>query len=88
MDKSTVPLNTWYHVAYRLKDRTGSIYVNGKLSETMTGLSPPANAVHQNVTFGFEPNGHLVTDEIKFYNRALSVTEIQASYKNQDTIIF
>ncbi len=78
-------LNTWYHVAgvYDATAKTLSTYVNGVLSNgTLVGTIPGSQSnstVNVNIgrrTGGYYFNG--VIDEIRIYNRALSVAEIQS----------
>jgi chitodextrinase len=78
-------LNTWYHVAgvYDAAARTLNIYVNGALANgTLSGTVPtsqqnaPVNVNIGRRTGGFYISGAL--DDVRIYNRALSVAEIQA----------
>jgi chitodextrinase len=80
----TRSLNTWYHVAsvYNPAAGTLDIYVNGVLNNGTLIGSIPASQVSQGVnvnigrrTGGFYFNG--IIDEVRVYNRALSVAEIQ-----------
>ena len=77
-------LNTWYHVAgvYNATAGTLNLYVNGVLdSGTVLGTVPLAQlnqAVSVNIgrrTGGYYFNG--IIDELRIYNRALSLAEIQ-----------
>jgi chitodextrinase len=78
-------LNTWYHVAGVFNAITGvfDVYVNGVLnSGTLRGSIPASNlnaAVSASIgrrTGGYYFNGTI--DEVRIYNRALSVTEIRS----------
>lgn len=82
---TTRSLNTWYHVAGVYDATAGilNIYVNGVLNNgSLVGTIPTSQfnqTVNVNIgrrTGGFYFNGTL--DEIRVYNRALSVSEIQA----------
>lgn len=80
-------LNTWYHVAgvYNASAGTLNIYVNGVLDNgVLSGTIPSSqfnnSAVNVNIgrrTGGFYFNG--IIDEVRIYNRALSLAEIQTS---------
>jgi chitodextrinase len=78
-------LNTWYHVAgvYDSAARTLNIYVNGALANGTLSAPVPASQsdapVNVNIgrrTGGFYIDG--VVDDVRVYNRALSLGEIQA----------
>lgn len=82
---TTRSLNTWYHVAgvYNASAGTLNIYVNGVLDNgALSGTIPASqfnnSAVNVNIgrrTGGYYFNG--IIDEVRIYNRALSLTEIQ-----------
>lgn len=82
---TTRSLNTWYHVAgvYNASARTLDIYVNGVLvNGALSGTIPSSqfnnSAVNVNIgrrAGGFYFNG--IIDEVRIYNRALSLAEIQ-----------
>jgi hypothetical protein len=93
--KTTTPLsaNTWYHVVFSWNGALVSAYLNGTLQSTTSTLQA-ANG-RQNVTvlgpgttarnIGSRSNGggdNWVGNipVVKFYNRALSTTEIQQNY--------
>ena len=78
-------LNAWYHVAgvYDAAARTLDIYVNGVWNNGVLTGTVPASQINSAVTVnigrrsgGFYFNG--VIDDVRIYNRALSVPEIQA----------
>ncbi len=82
---TTRALNTWYHVAgvYNATAQTLDIYVNGVLDNGVLSGTVPAALVNspQNVNIGRRPAGYYfqgIIDEVRIYNRALSVAEIQA----------
>lgn len=77
-------LNTWYHVAgvYNATVGTLDVYVNGALnSGALRGVIPTSQVnetINANIgrrTGGFYFNG--IIDEVRIYNRALSLAEIQ-----------
>jgi hypothetical protein len=84
-DSSAVPVNTWYHVAYRLSGTIGTIYVNGNQTDTQSGMTPPTGQVFSSATFGISTYGNLTGDEIMLFNRALSLAEIQTIYSSFGT---
>ena len=78
-------LNTWYHVAgvYNAAARTLDIYVNGVLDNGVLRGAVPAAQYDpaQNVNIGRRSGGYYFNgtiDEVRIYNRALSVSEIQS----------
>jgi uncharacterized protein (TIGR03437 family) len=78
-------LSTWYHVAgvYNASTQVMNIYVNGVLvNGTLRGTIPASqfNNAAQHVTIGKRSGGFYfngVIDELRVYNRALSLAEIQ-----------
>ena len=85
---TNLQLNTWYHVAVVRDDsaKTVKMYVNGLLNGVATysgnvvGLS--GNTYLGNANAEQQTSGLTGTlDEVGFYNRALSQSEIQAAYK-------
>jgi len=83
---STVSANTWYHLVavYNASALTASIYLNGVLAQTSNGSSafqnPPGNyAIGAfGAAGGFYFPGYVASH--KFYNRALSATEIKQNF--------
>jgi chitodextrinase len=84
-------INTWYHVTavFNNAANTFKIYVNGTQVYTATETRTPA-ATSEALIFGQSPyaggnferwNGHL--DEVRIYNRALSVQEVADVYNDQ-----
>lgn len=85
---TTLPTNTWIHVAAAVNDSTGQLrlYVNGTLQGTATlinfdfGSPSPAKLV-----FATGPQGSNylsgVLDEICIYDRALSASEVTSLYQ-------
>jgi chitodextrinase len=78
-------LDTWYHVAgvYDAAARTLDIYIDGLLSNgTLWGTVPGSHAdVSVDATIGRRAAGFFlsgVIDDVRVYNRALTVEEIQA----------
>jgi len=76
-----IPLNQWVHIAFTVSE-TGymTAYINGSPTYGIT-VTPIANVVHSDCTLGTAGNyynkfsGSL--DEVSFWCRALTVTEIQ-----------
>lgn len=83
---SHLGLATWTPVAMVMDSSNNvSFYINGVLTETVTGSSP-ANTNTNNLTFGRTSNGEFWSgrlDELVIVNRALTAAEIQglAAYR-------
>jgi hypothetical protein len=78
---STLPLNTWSHLAVTFDGTTLRLYVNGALagSRAVAGqllTSTGALRIGGNSIWGEYFAGRI--DEVRLYNRALAVNEIQA----------
>jgi hypothetical protein len=78
---TTLPLNTWTHVAMTYDGATLRLYVNGQLagSRATTGsaaVSASPLRIGGNAVWGEWFSGAI--DEVRIYNRALSQAEIQA----------
>ena len=76
---SSVPLNTWTHLAATYTSGALRIYVNGVLISTQTGTGSIASSTEPlriggNAIWGEYFAGRI--DEVKVYNRVLNVTEI------------
>ena len=79
--------NTWYHVAgvYNATNRTMAVYLNGQLDNGVLVRTVPTAQLNsnQNVNVGQRPgsprtfNFAGVLDDVRIYNRALSLAEIQ-----------
>jgi Concanavalin A-like lectin/glucanases superfamily len=80
----SVAANTWYHIAAVKGANTISLYVNGLLAgQTTLGPFTDTNATGlligaKNSIEGAHTNG--LVDEVTLYNRALSLSEIQAIF--------
>ena len=85
---TTLGTNTWYHVAgvYDATNRTMQVYVNGELDNgALVGTIPASQpSSTPNVNIGQRPgapgnyNFAGVLDDVRIYNRALSLNEIKA----------
>ena len=75
---TTIPYNKWTHVGVTLKGTRLSCYTNGLLAGSQRLMFPKINTVMRSESsFGspdYRYNGYL--DEVFFYNRALSATEM------------
>ena len=76
-----LPLNTWTHLAATYSSGALRIYVNGVLVSTQAGTGSIASStlplrIGGNTIWGEYFAGRI--DEVKIYNRVLSVTEIAA----------
>lgn len=80
----TPPLNEWVHVAYTYNGTTHSIYCNGVLVNTSTAavVAGVITSLYVNgyPTGGSNESGITNMDDLRYYNRALSASEIQTIY--------
>ena len=77
--------NKWFHVAFVLNGKTGTIYVNGVVQGTESNMNVPRNVTRTLSFIGKSnwPNNPLanaVFDDLKIYNVALSADLIQRDY--------
>lgn len=85
----TITLNEWYHIILRYENRNLSFYVNGILIDSIV-CSQPIHVGNWDTSYcigkGFSEQGSEIysinadIDDVRFYHRALSPTEIQALY--------
>lgn len=76
-----VPVRRWVHAVYTWNGTTGALYINNVLQAgstspglgTATGLRVGASTTPSNYMDG-------LIDEVRYYNRALSATEVQNLY--------
>jgi hypothetical protein len=93
---ATITANTTYHVLYSWNGSTVSIYLNGILQSTTSTLQ--ASNGRQNVTtlgagttprnIGSRGSGNFWAgnmDVVKFYNRALTASEVKQNYQQYKT---
>ncbi len=94
------PLNTWVHLAVTQSGNTASLYINGTLVSTNTGLNiKPSQLTPAGTATGTALNylgkaqfndpllkGSI--DEFKIYSRALSASEIAEGVKTSQVITF
>lgn len=85
----TLPLNTWTHFAITQSGSTCSMYINGALVATNTGVTIKPSTIGS-TTLNYlgksqfsDPLFKGSIDEFKIFNRALSAAEIAASHLNQ-----
>ncbi|MFH0924245.1 MAG: LamG-like jellyroll fold domain-containing protein [bacterium] len=81
----TVPINEWIHVAVTFDNGNTHFYINS----VDDGLkSFPVSSLFSNgqsVRIGYYDNSQIFSgliDQVRIYNRALSATEVAASYRN------
>ncbi len=84
-----VPLNTWTHFAVTQLGNTCSMYINGTLVSTNTGVTIKPSII-DSTTQNYlgksqwpDPMFKGSIDEFKIYSRALSASEIASSYSSQ-----
>lgn len=79
----TFQTNTWYHIVANRTSGTLRVYVNGVESST-GGVADTAN--YRIGLIGYYPNTSSyysgTIDDVRMYNRALTVAEIQTLYRN------
>ncbi|RLT17632.1 MAG: LamG domain-containing protein, partial [Planctomycetota bacterium] len=81
----TLASNTWYHVSAVFSGTTASVYLNGVLQLTLIGMPQTQNVARSGNYWG-KSNwpGDAVwqgqQDELRFWNRALTASEIAANY--------
>jgi len=87
---STLPLNTWSHVAVTLSGNTGTLYVNGQAVATNNNMNlTPADlgATNNNwigrSQFSGDPFLDATVDDFQIYDHALSAAEIAALASGQ-----
>ncbi|MBA0884956.1 LamG-like jellyroll fold domain-containing protein [Flavobacterium undicola] len=85
----TLPLNTWTHFAITQSGSTCSMYINGALVATNTGVTIKPSTIGS-TTLNYlgksqfsDPLFKGSIDEFKIFNRALSAAEIAASHLSQ-----
>ena len=85
---NTVPIGQWTHVAFVLNNSTGYLYINGiqKATGNLSTVNTPSG--NQKVKIGQRVSGGSIPfrgslDEIRIWNVAKSVGEIQASMNNE-----
>jgi hypothetical protein len=86
-NSSGLPLNTWSYLTSTYDGSNFKFYVNGSLTQTVpfTGTIDPSTGILQIGASRFGEYFKGFIDEVRIYNRALSATEIQATYQ-QDSV--
>lgn len=79
--------NTWYHLSYTYNGTTHLLYINGVLvnSSTAAQITGLLNQTYINgyPTGGVNESGNAIMDDIEFYDRTLSLNEINTIYNAQ-----
>lgn len=85
---TTLATNTWYHVAATWDGSTARIYVNGVLDNTPEAHAAPIGTdtrpVYLGGRTGFTDVVAGTVDDVRFYDRALTATEIAALASTAD----
>jgi hypothetical protein len=82
--KAHITLGRWHHVAVVVKNTVTDFYVDGNLTDKSWGVPPlkgPATGNGQPVLIGARDDGLFfdgMIDDVRIYNRALTVEEIKA----------
>ena len=86
----TLPLNTWTHFAITQSGNTCSMYINSALVATNTGVTILPSTIGSTTSnylgksqWNVDPMFKGSIDEFKIFGRALSASEIAASYLSQ-----
>lgn len=74
--------NTWYHVAVSMNSTTTSIYLNGSLVNSGTGLNPNFTSVRIGTRYTTSSFLNATLDDMRIYNKTLSATEIENIYNS------
>ena len=85
--ENSVRLNRWTHIAYTVNSGTMTVYINGELSNSTTGVSAPQIQTGP-VAIGKRSQAANrffdgTIDELGIWNRAFSSEEIRSLYKLQ-----
>ncbi|MBU1004687.1 MAG: LamG domain-containing protein, partial [Nanoarchaeota archaeon] len=77
--------STWYHVAFSWNDNSTNIYLNGMLENSTTGLgywdvSSYNILIGRMYTESAAGNFHGAIDELRIWNRSLSIDEVYQQY--------
>ncbi len=83
-NKTEIEPNTFYHVIATYNGKFVKIYVNGRLDVSKGESRAVVGASKKSLWIGspWGEAGDTLIDEVKIYNRALSVREINASYND------
>lgn len=85
VSKAEIQLNTWQHIVVVVKDDTQSIYIDGELEDTYAyTVMPSSNSKSVIIGWNFRPGLEQfkgLIDDIRLYNRALTIDEIQALFE-------
>ena len=82
---STIPQNTWTHIAVTRSSSDVKFYINGQLDNTVANTFTPNSGGNQSILIGSNAsstptyfNGQI--SKVKAYNTALTQAEITALY--------
>ena len=82
---SPLPINTWTHLAVTYNGSTLTLYRNG-VAVANSNVSATLSPTTLNLQIGGSQFGEYfkgLIDEVRIYNRALTATEIQATYQQE-----
>ncbi|MBI2076324.1 MAG: LamG domain-containing protein [Candidatus Aenigmarchaeota archaeon] len=81
--RTSLSAGRWYHVAFTANGTNMSVFVDGVLENFTTFTAPAANALPLYIGTRSADTGHYgnhTIDEVRIYNRSLSVDEIRTQY--------
>ena len=90
---STIGNNSWYHVSFTMDQNYLKLYLNGVLEDSLHAPMSFNYDTTKKVCLGAtnEPNNNAafkgIMDNVRFYNRVLSLTEINQLYLSDPTCI-
>lgn len=85
---ASAPLGKWHHVVGQWNGSNGTLYVDGVLagSTSFAALSSVLNPMYVG-SFGGSQGFKGIIDDVRFYNRVLSLSEVTSLYKSGATVI-
>jgi len=84
---TTLPLNEWHHLAFTYSEssQTANLYLDGTVVHTISGAAATASSnydLYIGAPYGAVADQHFngLVDEVRVYDRELSLAEVQAEY--------
>lgn len=84
-----IPVQTWTHLAVTLNGQNLRLYLNGKYVSDWTTNTVPDSVIRSACYFGKSDipgvdDAYMKLDQIKFYNRGLSSSEVWSDSQSTD----